>query len=531
MAMDASGIYQVMSVVMPLYLAMFLGYCSVAWWKILTPVQSTGINKYLLYLAFPMLFFKVIGGGDFYAMSLPFVGADTLQKVGLLVGLTLWLFLSRNGTLEWVITAFSLVSLPNTLVVGLPILEAMYPGISSPFMVQIVVMQVVLWCNVMLLLFEYRAAKKLIEAQFPTDGPSVKSIRVDPDVDTLSIPEQLETEAKVGDDGHLHMVIRRSRSIGGSFSDMPLRQNSGIARRNPTGAEMFPLQSSSMRSSRSPLDLNNTEKFGSSKSREGGPESNDPVNLSDDRMGYGNTRDPARPNSVLQMHIRSSSDEMGKTNREVHAIDISPVSEAQDEPRNSIGRSSRKDEGTEVKIIQGENNDDDKKKPPAHVIAKLIFWMAWKKFIQNPNTGACLLGLAWSLIRVKFKLEMPSLLQGCITIITNTTLGLAMFSLGLFTGLQPKILSCGKKEIVLSLAAKFLFAPLLMAVASLAVGLRGTILNIAILQAALPLGIGPFVFAQEYGVYPNITSTGVILGMLVAVPVMLVYNLVLGLLR
>ncbi|GFY96369.1 auxin efflux carrier family protein [Actinidia rufa] len=56
-----------------------------------------------------------------------------------------------------------------------------------------------------------------------------------------------------------------------------------------------------------------------------------------------------------------------------------------------------------------------------------------------------------------------------------------------------------------------------------------TLLHVAIVQAALPQGIVPFVFAKEYNVHPAILSTGVIFGMLIALPITLVYYIVLGL--
>ncbi|CAN6352766.1 unnamed protein product [Urochloa humidicola] len=60
-------------------------------------------------------------------------------------------------------------------------------------------------------------------------------------------------------------------------------------------------------------------------------------------------------------------------------------------------------------------------------------------------------------------------------------------------------------------------------------GLRGVLLHIAIVQAALPQGIVPFVFAMEYNVHLDILSTAVILGMLIALPITLVYYTLLGL--
>ncbi|KAK8537025.1 hypothetical protein V6N12_043206 [Hibiscus sabdariffa] len=70
--------------------------------------------------------------------------------------------------------------------------------------------------------------------------------------------------------------------------------------------------------------------------------------------------------------------------------------------------------------------------------------------------------------------------------------------------------------------------PAVMAAASIAVGLRGVLLHVAIVQAALPQGIVPFVFAKEYNVHPDILSTAVIFGMLIALPITLVYYILLG---
>jgi len=41
------------------------------------------------------------------------------------------------------------------------------------------------------------------------------------------------------------------------------------------------------------------------------------------------------------------------------------------------------------------------------------------------------------------------------------------------------------------------------------------------LQAALPQGIVPFVFAKEYNVHPDILSTGLVLGTLLILSVMI----------
>lgn len=124
---------------------------------------------------------------------------------------------------------------------------------------------------------------------------------------------------------------------------------------------------------------------------------------------------------------------------------------------------------------------------------------------------------------------MPTIVEKSISILSDAGLGMAMFSLGLFMALQPSIIACGNSAAVASMAVRFLAGPAVTAAASAAVGLRGTLLKVAIVQAALPQGIVPFVFAKEYNVHPEILSTAVIFGMLIALPITLAYYALLGL--
>ena len=77
--------------------------------------------------------------------------------------------------------------------------------------------------------------------------------------------------------------------------------------------------------------------------------------------------------------------------------------------------------------------------------------------------------------------------------------------------LQPRMIACGNTVAAFAMAVRFLTGPAVMAAASIAVGLRGVLLRIAIVQAALPQGIVPFVFAKEYNVHPAILSTAYVL--------------------
>ncbi|MCD9640345.1 Peptidyl-prolyl cis-trans isomerase NIMA-interacting protein 1 [Datura stramonium] len=100
----------------------------------------------------------------------------------------------------------------NTLVMGIPLLKGMYGDASGSLMVQIVVLQCIIWYTLMLFLFEYRGARMLIAEQFPDTAGSIISFKVDSDIISLDGKEPLETQAEVGDDGKLHVTVRKSTS-------------------------------------------------------------------------------------------------------------------------------------------------------------------------------------------------------------------------------------------------------------------------------------------------------------------------------
>ncbi|KAG9147573.1 hypothetical protein Leryth_007366 [Lithospermum erythrorhizon] len=247
---SATDLYHVLTAVVPLYVAMILAYGSVKWWKIFTPDQCSGINRFVALFAVPLLSFHFISTNNPYAMNFRFIAADTLQKIIILVILFIWSWFSSRGSLEWSITLFSLSTLPNTLVMGIPLLKGMYGEFSGSLMVQIVVLQCIIWYTLMLFLFEYRGARMLIAEQFPDTGGSIVSFKVDSDIISLDGKEPLETQAEIGDDGKLHVTVRKStssrseifsrRSQNGIHSGVSLTPRPS----NLTNAEIYSLQSS-----------------------------------------------------------------------------------------------------------------------------------------------------------------------------------------------------------------------------------------------------------------------------------------------
>ncbi|TVT98545.1 hypothetical protein EJB05_56157, partial [Eragrostis curvula] len=585
--------YHVMTAMVPLYVAMILAYGSVKWWRIFTPDQCSGINRFVALFAVPLLSFHFISTNNPYTMNLRFIAADTLQKLIVLALLTVWSHLSKRGCLEWTITLFSLATLPNTLVMGIPLLKGMYGDFSGSLMVQIVVLQCIIWYTLMLFMFEYRGARILITEQFPDTAGAIASIVVDPDVVSLDgRNDAIETEAEVKEDGKIHVTVRRSNA---SRSDIYSRRSMGFSSTTPRPSNLTNAEIYSLQSSRNPTprgsSFNHTD-FYSMVGRSSNFAAGDafgvrtgatprPSNYEEDKPNkYGQYPAPnpamaAPPKGGAKKAAANGQQAKGEDGKDLHMFvwssSASPVSDvfgngaageyndaaakAAASPRK-VAADGRKERGEEYAAERDDFSfgnrgaaerdaeaGDDKAAleqgkaglagptamPPTSVMTRLILIMVWRKLIRNPNTYSSLIGLIWSLVCFRWNFEMPAIILKSISILSDAGLGMAMFSLGLFMALQPRIIACGNKVATFSMMVRFLTGPAVMAAASIAVGLRGTLLRVAIVQAALPQGIVPFVFAKEYGVHPDILSTGVIFGMLIALPITLVYYILLGL--
>ncbi|XP_028751406.1 auxin efflux carrier component 2 [Neltuma alba] len=628
-------IYDVFAAIVPLYVAMILAYGSVRWWKIFTPDQCSGINRFVAVFAVPLLSFHFISSNDPYAMNYRFIAADSLQKVVILGALFLWNVFTKQGNLDWSITLFSLSTLPNTLVMGIPLLKAMYGDFSGSLMVQIVVLQSVIWYTLMLFMFEYRGAKLLISEQFPETAGSITSFRVDSDVVSLNGREPLQADAEIGDDGKLHVLVRRSAasSMISSFNKSNLMTPRAS---NLTGVEIYSVQSSreptprassfnqtdfyamfnaskapspkhgytnsfqsngygdvySLQSSKGPTPRTSNfdeemqkmqkKRGGRSMSGElfnGGLVSSYPppnpmfagssasttaagLKKKDSGSGGAVNGSGGAPNKELHMFVWSSSASPVSEGNLRHAVNRAaastefatvdpskavPHETAASKAMQELIESGRKGSGEregeieegvskspyscQTKKVDMEEEEGNKKQqmPPASVMTRLILIMVWRKLIRNPNTYSSLFGVAWSLISFRFNIQMPTIIKGSISILSDAGLGMAMFSLGLFMALQPKIIACGKSVAAFSMVVRFLTGPAVIAATSIAIGVRGVLLHVAIVQAALPQGIVPFVFAKEYNLHPDILSTAVIFGMLIALPITILYYVLLGL--
>ncbi|KAL2318363.1 hypothetical protein Fmac_032239 [Flemingia macrophylla] len=425
-------LYKVMCAMVPLYLAMLVAYVSVKWCKIFSTEQCSGINRFVAVFAVPVLSFHFISLNNPYQMDAKFVIADTLSKLIVLLLLSLWAIFFANGSLDWLITLFSLATLPNTLVMGIPLLQAMYGHFTQSLMVQLLVLQCIIWYTLLLFLFEYRAATVLIRRQFPGQAAaSISKIEVDGDVISLDGHDMpLRTESETDDHGRIRVRIRRS------ISSAP---DSSVAITTPR-----------------PSNLSNADIFSINTP---------PLHLHDGA---------ASPN--LSGYASSDAYSLQPTPRASNFHELEAATPVWSRSPATAGRVFRPTS-------------------PVTTVAR-----------ESPP-GKCL-----GEERESCKdITMSDGIWKCLVLSNHPSKSSLMRALGwlwLFMALQPRIIACGTKRAVMGMVIRFLCGPLVMFASSIAIGLRQDRLHTAIVQAALPQGIVPFVFAREYGLHPDILSTG-----------------------
>ncbi|KAF7038220.1 hypothetical protein CFC21_048425 [Triticum aestivum] len=426
------AVYHVVEAMAPLYTAAVLGYASVRWLKAFSEEQCAGINHFVAIYAVPVLIFNMVSTNNPYAMNGRLVAADTLQKAVMLLGLVAWAaWESRSrrrrpsigggkasasaaaaSPLQWVVTAFSVASLPNTIIMGVPLLGGMYGAMSKDLMKQIVVMQFCVWYNVVIFIYEYMAARRAATAMDGTAKISPGSPGAAPSAEKIAPNDEAIVAAKRAHEVTVNIEITEVAPASTVQKDLADNTTTTVAREMSTDAE----------------------------------EASPPP--------------PAKSTAPSVTHIAL---------------------------------------------------------------------MAGKKVLKIPNTYASFLGLIWALIAFKCGIKMPKIIDDSLFTIQTTAVGLSMFASGTFIARQSRFVPCGYAIASVSMVLKFLVGPVVMLLASLAIGMHGTLLHIAVVQAALPLAVTSFVYAEEYKVHADIMSTGVILGIFISLPVTIVYYILLGL--
>eukprot|EP00850_Spirogloea_muscicola_P023063 SM000326S12431 [mRNA] locus=s326:95778:100628:+ [translate_table: standard] len=457
-----SDAYHVLSAVVPLYFAIGLGFASVRLFRILTPEQVAGVNRVVALVAVPVLGFQFIAETNLYHIEYFFILADTVSKALVLASLLAAAFWApkrwlRRFTLssahrlrawayDWSLTIFMVATLPNTLIIGVPVLTAMYGARAGDLIAQIVVAQVIIWYSFLIVAFECRAAIS-------------ESVRV------LSISPRLAELTAV-------MEVDEYQTPSTLSMALPPPLEAATKVQSPCGEEASSGPASDQASS-----CNSMGHGGSDQGDMNGVESG-----VDGEAGH------KEPEEITSKGGRG----------------VASVSFAEASSRSRAALRPKSSWRLKLKILA-------------------------RKLIANPNMYSSTLGIAYSLLSFGFDFGMPLMLRNTLDIISRTGLGMSMYSLGLFMGSQNTLVPCGACIAAWTLATRFIAGPALMAGISTACGLRGDTLRIATLQAALPQGIVAFVFANEYKVHAEVLSTGVSLGTVISIPILIVYYILFGL--
>ncbi|KAL4578326.1 hypothetical protein LXL04_014447 [Taraxacum kok-saghyz] len=184
-------VYNVVAATVPLYVALLLGYGSVRWWHIFTHEQSNAINRFVCFFTLPLFTFEFTAHIDPFKMNYRFIGADAISKVIIVVVLAFWARFSSKGSYCWSITSFSLCTLTNSLVVGVPLVRAMYGQEFVDLVVQGSVVQAIVWLTALLFVLECR-----------------RSATIDCSVNATMESRDLEANPKL--DGHKGDVTKSS---------------------------------------------------------------------------------------------------------------------------------------------------------------------------------------------------------------------------------------------------------------------------------------------------------------------------------
>jgi auxin efflux carrier family len=142
----------------------------VRWWRFFTAEQCSAINTLVVNFSMPFFTFDFLARANPYTMNYRVLAADAVSKALAIIAAVAaaWAGSCRakaGAQPSWAITGFSLAGFNNTLVVGVPLLYAMYGKWAQDLIVQIAVVQSLVWFPLLLLGFELRKAWVGIPAQ------------------------------------------------------------------------------------------------------------------------------------------------------------------------------------------------------------------------------------------------------------------------------------------------------------------------------------------------------------------------------
>ncbi|KAF2909240.1 hypothetical protein DAI22_11g012150 [Oryza sativa Japonica Group] len=180
---------KILSAITLLYFALALGYCSSRrWWQIFTAEDSEAINRMVVWFAFPFFTFEFTLHLDPYNVRCSLIAADSIAKLIIVAAISIGVMLKfrKEGlcaaVTDWCISGFSLASLTNSLVVGMPMARAMYGNWAGQIVVQLSIFQAIVWLTSLVVVLESNSYE---EGSFIDDDTVVGSSGTSEDMQSL----------------------------------------------------------------------------------------------------------------------------------------------------------------------------------------------------------------------------------------------------------------------------------------------------------------------------------------------------------
>ncbi|CAM0152548.1 unnamed protein product [Urochloa decumbens] len=479
-------VYKVSAALVPLYVPLLLGFCSVRRWKIFTPEQCESVNSLVALFAIPFFTFGFTVHTDPFHANYRAIAADVVSKAVVAAAIAAWWLLfargrrgggGGNAAVNWSFTGFSLSTLTSSLVVGVPMARAMYGEWAQQLVVQLSVFQAIVWITLLLFALEVRKAALLGGAE-------------QIDHHQNQIINDIEASTYAGDDD-------ASTTMASSVLSQPPQ---AIAVQASTEAAIAVVVAE--------------EKVRNDDAIDDGTEIVPADDPDSSRHSTTTARAPGSPRQTISdVEASTDDDDAAYVDASSSTLPQSPLVVNDDvEASNTVAM------GVAGPAAGG--------RPSMWTLVKVVLYKLGRNLPElshNPNTYASVGGIIWACIANRLQISLPIIIENSIGIMARCGIGLAMFSMGLFMAQQDKLIPCGPSLTFLGLVLKFVLDPIAMTIGSIAVGLRGDVVRVAIIQAAVPQSITSFIFAKEYGLHPDVLSTAVIVGMLVSVPLIVLF--------
>ncbi|CAM6088701.1 unnamed protein product [Calypogeia fissa] len=550
---------QFASSIAPIYFTFILGlgYCFT---DILKLDFVPAISVIIQYVCLPALLFLRIATNDISKLDLKLLGADALSKAIPLVLLLIWWgFFSKLGkiqSLEWVVTFWMLATLPNTVLIGDQILTPMFTVDVETETTTIIFAQSLYWYNCVILLFEIR--EMFIEDELEMNPPP--PIDIDPiNPDDLTEQEKQQRIA-FGEE----MEKSRTSWDGRSSVWDPNRPSSVWEPNRPSLAwepnrpsmtwEQQRLSVEAARPSweigrpswsKAPYDYGmNDYSIGSYTPNSMTPRSiNTPSRIMTPGpfMTPGMTpgrMTPGMTPGMTPLAYRFTPSRVVGLDREhpMNSVTHSPAynfdreGSVRSPGMNTPSKVLDREQSGSIGMESGMLPEFDPQKPGiggmaqwVHRLKRIrnILTKVVRRMLQVPLLYGSVLGFIWSINRWR----VPSFLKNSALLCAEQTVGLAMILLGMvcykFYKGERGFVPCGQKLLWAGFGLRFLFAPLVMWLCSLAFGIKGYLLDYAILQVIVPQGSMTFALAQIYGCKLEVITPAIYIQMIVFVPFIL----------